>query len=133
MDHNLTQDKGQPAAFERLKAKFTVTRPESIREKVAEWAFEDAADAESVIRQLESMDCAACHSPAPVYYSQMAAEIAAHWPDIDAAIDSYRDATGEAWAPRKDQNFLCYLWFAYEWTALELADEIRNANEAEEE
>src|SRR3954454_158392 len=101
------------SGIEELRAKFTVDRPESIRETVAAWAFEDAAGADDVIRRLESIDCAGCHAPAPIYYHDMAREIGQHWQEIDDAIDNYRDATGEAWAPKPGQNFLTYLWFAY--------------------
>jgi hypothetical protein len=110
--------------FIELKAKYTVSHPATIREKLAEWAFEGAESIDQVIRCLETIDCAACHSPAPIYYHDMAAEIAQVWPEIDEAIDGYRDATGEAWAPRENQNFLTYLWFAYEWIAHELASRI---------
>jgi hypothetical protein len=119
--------------LEALKAKFSDSNPKSIREQVAAWAFEDADHAERVITRLEELDCAACYSPAPIYYHDMAAGIAEHWQEIDAALDSYRDATGEAWTPQKDQNFLTHLWFAYEWTARELADDIRNEIESNPE
>lgn len=60
----------------------------------------------------------------------MAAEIPLHWDEIDRALDEYRDATGAAWAPGAGQNFLTYLWFAYEWLADGLANEIRNEAES---
>jgi hypothetical protein len=112
--------------IEELKAKFTVERPDSIKEQVAAWAFEDANDAADAIGRLESIDCAGCHSPAPIFSHDMACEIASHWPEIDDAIDSYREATGEAWTPRENQGFLSYLWFAYEWVAHAMASEIRS-------
>lgn len=109
------------------KARFTVSRPDSIREKVAAWAFEGTDSTQDAISRLESIDCAACCSPAPIYNRDMAREIAWHWQEIDAALDSYRDAAGIAWAPQEGQGVLTYLWFAYEWIAHELAAEIRHA------
>jgi hypothetical protein len=128
-----TEEINTQVKFNKLKSKFTVSRPESIRDKVAAWAFENAEKPEAVIACLEGIDCAGCHSPAPIYYNDMAAELATHWPDIGDALGSYRDATGEAWAPKENQNFLTYLWFAYEWTAYELANQIRSDIESGEE
>ena len=116
--------------FDDLKATHTVAEPGTISEKVAAWAFEDAEDVAAVIDRLESLDCAACHSPAPIYNTDMAREIGEHWPEIDCALDDYQDAIGEAWTPKPDQSFLSYLWFAYEWTARNLADAIREEAEA---
>ena len=116
--------------FDSLKATFTVASPATIREKVAVWAFEDAEDADTVIANLERLDCAACYSPAPIYYTDMAREIGEHWPEIDDALENYRDNSGETWTPKPGQNFLTHLWFAYEWTAYQLANEIREEAEA---
>jgi hypothetical protein len=129
MEHRLNEVNTLAA----LKATFTVSRPQSIREKLADWAFADADDAEGVIASLERLDCAACYSPVPIYHHDMAREIGEHLPEIDAALDSYRDNTGQAWTPKEGQNFLTYLWFAYEWTAYELANDIRNELETSEE
>jgi hypothetical protein len=117
--------------LEALKAKFTVSRPESILEKIAAWAFEDADDAARVITRLEELDCAGCYSPAPIYNHDLAREIVEHWTEIDDALDSYRENTGEAWTPKAGQSFLNHLWFAYEWTARDLADDIRSEVESE--
>jgi hypothetical protein len=119
--------------FDIVKAKFTVIRPESIREKVAAWAFENVEDIESVIACLERIDCAACYSPAPIYNHDMAREIGWHWQEIDEAIDGFRDETGEAPFLRKNHGFLNYLWFTYEWIAHQLASEIRNEIETTQE
>lgn len=118
--------------FEELKAAHVIAEPGTITEKVASWAFEDAEDMETVIGRLESLDCAACHSPAPIYNTDMAREMVEHWPEIDCALDDYRDAIGEAWTPKPDQSFLTYLWFTYEWTARNLADAIRDETAAAE-
>ena len=120
-------------ALDRLRQKFTVERPQTIKEIVAAWAFDDAETPDDVLGRLEYMDCAGCYSPAPIYNDDMAAEIARFWPEIDVAIESYRDATGEHWTPGKNQNFLCYLWFAYEWLASELASQIRSDYEGDAE
>ncbi len=116
--------------FDELKAAYVVAYPQTIREKLAAWAFDGDTDIEGVIRNLESVDCAASCSPAPVYYDDMAHEIGEHWLEIDDALSDYRNAIGEAWTPKPDQNFLTYLWFAYEWTARNLADAIREEAEA---
>lgn len=112
--------------LEAFKDKYIVANPASIREKLAAWAFEGAEDIQQVIYSLESMTCAGCFSPAPIHNDGMAREIARHWDEIDDALTVYREETGEAWAPREGQNFLTFLWFAYEWSAHELANEIHN-------
>lgn len=119
--------------FSELKSLYTVERPHTIREKLTEWAFDNADTIDAVIASLERIDCAGCYSPAPIYYHDMAAEIATHWPEIDEALDGYRDASGEAWTPKENQNFLTHLWFAYEWTAHELADAIRSDLETQDD
>ena len=116
--------------FERLKGRFTANRPETIRDKLAAWAFDGAETVGEAIGNLEQIDCAGCYSPSPFYFEDMAAEIARHWPEIDEALDSYREETGEAWTPKAGQGFLCHLWFAYEWAAAELASRIRAAVES---
>jgi hypothetical protein len=115
--------------FESLKAKFSVSRPDTIREKVAAWAFENAENIEAVIACLERIDCAACYSPAPIYNYDMAREISWYWLEIDDARDAYQEATGEQWTPREHGGILSFLWFAYEWIAHELASEIRHTIE----
>ncbi len=112
--------------FESFKAKYTVDVPGNIREKLAAWSFAEAEDIDGVIACLERIDCAACYSPAPIFNHEMAAEIARFWPEIDQAMDGYRDATGEAWTLPEQAGVLAYLWFAYEWIAHELACEIRS-------
>jgi hypothetical protein len=44
------------SVLDDLKAKYTIDRPDSIRERVAAWAFEGAADIRQVIDRLEAID-----------------------------------------------------------------------------
>ena len=113
---------------------------DSIRGRCLDYALEGAEyDADcfgeyrkNVIRVLEQMDCAAGASPAPVYYYQMARELADHWLEVDDALEDCREQTGENW-PLGKGSVLNALWFAYEWNAHDLAGIIENAALNEEQ
>ena len=124
-----TEDLNTQVKFESLKAQFTVRRPETIREKVAAWAFENVKNIEAVIACLERIDCAGCYSPAPIYNHAMAREVNWYRLEIDEARDAYQDATGKQWTPSDHGGLLSYLWCAYKWIAHELASEIRHTIE----
>lgn len=121
----MEQTNGGDTTFQTMRARYSNPRPQSIVERLGDWAFCEAESVDDAIRELESIDCAGCHSPAPITYHEMAAEVGRHWDEIDLASDAYREATGEAWAPEPGQNFLTHLWFAYEWLARDLACRIR--------
>lgn len=106
------------------------TRP--IVETLIAWAFDDESySLENVLEwNLESIDCAGCHAPGGlIYNSDIAAKFADWWDDIDDALESYRDGTGEKFAPETCGQLV---WFAVEWYAHEIASFMRSEIEGAE-
>lgn len=92
--------------------------------KASDW--QDIFD--NIQSMLESCNCAACSSPAPIYTHAMVQELAEVWEEVDEALSEYHDATGDNWQPVDYSNRKpglltvgALLWFAYEWRASQLA------------
>ncbi len=108
----------------RIAESFTVsptssdTRP--IVEALIEWAFDANESMTNVLeRNLESISCAGGHAPGGlIYANEIAAKFADWWDDIDDSLESYRDVTGEKFAPETCGQLV---WFAVEWFAHEVA------------
>lgn len=94
----------------------------NISHAILEWArdaFENdaTATARDVLRHLETIDCAACHAPHGLIYSQhIADKVPLWWDEIDEALTQYHEETGEHPAPRGGSITIDWLvWFAVEW------------------
>lgn len=93
--------------------------------------------AKEIIRQLDTIDCAAAHAPSGLIYNHDLAEKLGEWAfDIRAALEGHEEATGESWSytqmPHGGGTFFSYVWFAVEWWSNELAGYLRSKWDIEE-
>lgn len=100
------------------------TSGNGIKSALAEWALNyDYAGFASVVEALEGCDYGACFAPSGLIYNHdLAEKVQEWWVEINDALDAYEDATGERYGVSSIGQLV---WFAVEWTASEMAAEMR--------
>ena len=96
---------------------------------IAEWLLDcDFPDTEEgikeAIRTLEAVNCSHGNAPAGLIYTSDLMDKLSLWKrEVINALNAYYDATGEEYTTGEPGNFV---WFAVEWRAHQLADELRD-------
>lgn len=131
--------------FDRLPIRwrfhFALREPAGERSAIAdrplEWALDIAEGtiapdapatdlAAAIADTLDAIDCAGASAPSGlIYNADLAREAAAHWYEIDTALDEYREETGQDFAPRHGLTVGVLVWFAYDWMAHRLSGHVR--------
>ena len=115
--------------YDHLKARYCVLYPATIRQKLAAWAIQEPDTADYLATELERCDFAGFTSPAPRNLKGMAREVGEHWPEVEAAYNAHREATGQAWTPEPGHSVFTVIWLAYAHAARQLAADIRREAE----
>ncbi len=95
------------------------------------FVFDAEIGLDALIEHLQRIDCSTGHCPHGLMYNTDICSRLPSWShSIDEALEEYREATGENWSPGDGCLTIGSLvWFAVEWVANEIANEIYSTDE----